>query len=105
MTALRLTLLPVVLYLSVDFANPHLAGAMSFEVSDCVDGIRLERPRANAGRPVMTPILTSHALDLPADDRAPKRPIVAADPSRRGMVPHRDPRHISSDSPSPADDH
>ena len=79
MTALRLALLPIVLYLSVDFANPHVPGAVSFEVNDCVDGIRLERPRASAERPVMTPIMTSRAGDAPAGDKTPRRPIIAAD--------------------------
>lgn len=105
MTALRLALLPIVLYLSVDFANPHVPGAVSFEVNDCVDGIRLERPRASAERPVMTPIMTSRALDAPVGDTIPRRPIIAADPARRGVVPPRDPRHVASDSASAADDH
>ena len=105
MTALRLALLPIVLYLSVDFANPHVPGAVSFEVNDCVDGIRLERPRASAERPVMTPIITSRAGDAPAGDKTPRRPIIAADPARRGVVPPRHPRRVSSDSASAADDH
>lgn len=86
MTALRLALLPIVLYLSLDFANPHLPGAMSFEVNDCVDGTRLERPRANGERPAATPILTAHAIDLPRDAKAPKRPTSAADPARRHLA-------------------
>jgi len=105
MTALRLALLPIVVYLSVDFADPHLPGAMSFEVNECVEGARVERPRTSVERLTVTPILTPHALDRPTDERAPTRRIVPADPTRLGVVPARDPRRTSADPSSPADDH
>ncbi|MBI2161477.1 MAG: hypothetical protein HYU25_14065 [Candidatus Rokubacteria bacterium] len=105
MTALRVALLPIVLYLSLDFANPHLPGAMSFEVNRCVEGVRVERPRVSVERFAVTLVLTSRAIDLPADEKTPNRRIVAADPTRLGVVLARDPRRIPPDPPSPADDH
>ena len=102
MRALRLALLPVLLYLSMDFASPLLPGAINFDPDDRVDALRAARPRAVAERLAVVPLPTCRILDRPEDDRAPDRRLVIDSASRRGVVRARDPRHLSPDHPSSA---
>jgi hypothetical protein len=105
MRKFRLALLPIVLCLSMGFGSPYLPGVVSFAVEESVNGVRLERPRANAVRPASPPMFAARALDFPATDKVPRRNVIAVHPARRGVVPPRDPRGVASEPASSPDDH
>jgi hypothetical protein len=105
MMALRLVLLGIVVYLGADFASPHLAGAVTFEINDCVDGVRTERPRAGAAGFTITPFFTRHAFDRPAARHGARprgRPAGRIVPDVRRA---RDGSQLAADRALSADDH
>jgi hypothetical protein len=77
----RLTLL-VLLYLVLDFTNPHMPGAVSFDPDESIDGVRVERDRqAWSSRGVVPSPLPVHLMPILASrDTAPR---VAPTPGRR----------------------
>jgi hypothetical protein len=77
----RLILL-VLLYLVLDFANPHMPGAVSFDPDESIDGVRVERDR-QAWSPrgvVPAPLSTRLMPTIASRDTAPR---AAPTPSRR----------------------
>jgi hypothetical protein len=103
-TWLRLALLPVMLYVLADFASPYVPGILSFELDECVDGVRSERLHASAERPVIVPALSARALERPRHESLTQRPA-ARTPTRRSPISVRGPRYPTSDPAASADDH
>jgi hypothetical protein len=101
---LRILLLPALLYLLADFASPYVPGALSFEADGCVDGVRTERLRTSAERPVIVP-----DTSRPLGRSVPARPAACAtdgrDPGRHRIGLARDPRYASPEPAASTDDH
>ncbi|HEV8436946.1 MAG TPA: hypothetical protein VGT40_02525 [Methylomirabilota bacterium] len=103
MKARRLALL-IAFYITLDFANPWMPGALNFDADESVDGITIQhhQPRPQFG-PVPTPVPLRAEL-RPARQGAAVRP--AAPAVSEWLVGVRQ-SHASpsSDPPSPTEDH
>jgi len=97
---------PVALYLVLDFTDPHLPGAVTFDVDECVEGVRVERPRAGVVRAPGAQTFTPERLAPARSARLARACLVHPPAVRLGVVPARDPRRVTADpGPPPADDH
>jgi hypothetical protein len=101
----RLLVRLLLLYVALDFANPMMPGAVSFDPGDCVEGAHLERARA-PDSVAATPVrVAAHLVDpllvdppLPSAVRNP-RPC----PPRIFVTPPA--QRAAGDPPPPGDDH
>jgi hypothetical protein len=100
MTRARLALLA---YVALDFANPLMPGAVSFDLSASIEGVHGHRLRADGS---VTPVAAAPrplalAIDRPARPRLPETtPAVGREP----ISPPRF-RAPSTEPPPPSEDH
>ncbi|HEV8640464.1 MAG TPA: hypothetical protein VGV13_05140 [Methylomirabilota bacterium] len=83
MTARWLTVL-LFLYVALDFSNPLMPGAVSFDADDSVEGVRAERPRIDDQDAIGVPTLPPRLIAPEPGHPLPSRWV-----SRRGRSHHR----------------
>ena len=103
MSARRFSLL-LLLYVSLDVANPLMPGAVQF-VDGSVEVIQADRARAES---IVAPTLLARLPTLERPQVAiqtlpPSRPVTVD--SRQALLPVRRPADASSGPPSPSEDH
>jgi hypothetical protein len=100
----RLPALLILLWVALDFANPLVPGAVTFDAATCVDAVRPERDRPLRGAVAALPgapppaAVAGPAL-VPAPSPAPRTP---APPIRRRATAPRS--ALGAESPSPPGD-
>lgn len=97
MTARRLTLL-LILYVALDFANPLMPGAVTFDAADCTDGVHSDAARGAGQLPagvfvpsgdwITPPTAAAVRTPRPAAPRLPGRWLNAV---RRPSTPLAEP--------------
>jgi hypothetical protein len=95
----RLALL-LLLYVALDFSNPLMPGAVSFDLSESVEGVHAVRPRIEAPSVAIAPLLIVVPEPLPVLVRAAPRPgpVVRAPHHRRVF-------RLRGALPPPGEDH
>ena len=93
----------LLMYVGLDFANPMMPGAVSFDPSECVEGVHLERartPESTASVPVLP---VARRIDTASAERAAPRSVRNPRPPLFFVTP---PAHaVPLDAPPPGDDH
>jgi hypothetical protein len=95
----------LILYVSLDFANPMMPGAVSFDPDDSVEAIRPDRSRVDGDAAPAPPGPAAERLEPSRLVRLAARPAPGIVPPRRAPVL---PRLRPARSPDPApgsDDH
>jgi hypothetical protein len=94
----------ILIYVTLDFANPLMPGAVNFDAEDSVDGVHAERVRADRFETInaVTPALFHAAI---VESERISRPVVALERSdREPSVVRRTPARPPEPA-SPGDDH
>lgn len=97
--------LAVLAYLCLDFANPMIPGAVSFEPDESVEGVWGDRGRCDAAALRPPPALASVQVEPPPGLPAarPRRLVPSTRPERPGHLGRS--RLTPSDTAASADDH
>lgn len=104
MDASRLALLLLV-YVTLDFANPLMPGAVRFD-GGSVDAVHADRGRpATPASPIDLPLSSETVIDRVLHVRASDRPSPILEPRRQPMTRIRRAPPSSSDLPTAAEDH
>jgi hypothetical protein len=98
----------LVLYVTLDFANPLMPGAVSF-VAGSIEVVQADRTtRAARSVPAparLVPMVPTWSIVPVEDTLAPPAPLPLAPPSRAlRVVRHAPPQHLPT-APSPSEDH
>jgi hypothetical protein len=93
----------LLLYLSLDFTNPMMPGAVTFDPAESVEGVRIERVRSDAIPGLWAPSFVCPVVDRSDPPRPACRPSPAGQTARDWIVPVRRSLGVSAD-PVAADD-
>jgi hypothetical protein len=92
-------------YVTLDFANPLMPGAVRFD-GGSVDAVHAERARpVTPAAPVDLPLASETVVDRVAHVRASGRPSPVPEPRRHAVTRIRRAPPSSSDLPAAAEDH
>lgn len=95
----------LLLYVALDFSNPHMPGAVNFDPADSVEGVHAERVRADRQEAASETPAALFPVAAVEHDRPPRPPVNAAPlTDREPPVVRRSPTR-SPDPASPGDDH
>jgi hypothetical protein len=105
MTAACLARLLLVLYVCLDFANPLMPGAVTFDADESVEGVRAERSRADGEAAAVVPVPAAEHLRPAPVVGVAARPRPGLDLARAHLVMQRPTRPRAADPAPPGDDH
>jgi len=99
----RALVLLIVLYIALDFTNPHMPGAVTFDPAKSIEGVHAERTRqtqpATIAIPAPRPV---RLVEAPTQGFADERLVPL--PARRWRTPHLQ-RTSAPDPPAASEDH